>query len=541
MRKLFLVTLLLFGVATLYAGDSTLTGRESYVKSWETLDGGIDYKVTLPCTSSADSFTTWAFDISTYKSVSFGIQTDTGSVWTDGTHCCSLFASWEQSFDGLTFARPFGYTCVIDSPYTDTTEALTIKQLAPADVDWMRFKIYPQADTHALPNSGRIIIYIRLSKSPISFRSGGGKGGATMGGGVKLAGKVYTGTPDADWLAPRYDLLIGDSDLDEATHSMKAQNPDLKLFRYCGTATVTDESGSGHRVYMPGLPSEPSHPEWLWYDGEAAYIKASTHRWYVMPDSAAWHPFWVSGVLSMTDGYPYDGVKGDVCPLDIEEYENFDTTVIPWNVDSLKSRYKAEFGSFAEQDFHADQEPHVAWIHDSLNAEGLLLIVNNFGIYSRVDTSDYGGAYFENTRRGHIDGLSHQYFPVTVSGYQPLPGIEDRAAIFDNTSALGKILVLFSRPDTTGVLTREHILYSIGWHLLLRNDPYVYLGFDWGGQGGEYADRQLIYRDYGNLFSVNYGDPVGPRYKRGGMWSRIYTNGIATVDPANYTFVFQWF
>lgn len=175
MKRLVFVVLLVFLASNLYAAQTTLTKDTTYVYERTTPEGGIVYRIELPCTSIAveDSFLTWPIDISRYNSITVGYSCDTGTVWQD----CSLSIVYEQSFNATAenFVRPYSHACVLDSPYVDSTGTITMKELCPADVQFIRFLIYPLAG-HDITPDGIIYFYIRLSKSPMSYMRQGGVG-----------------------------------------------------------------------------------------------------------------------------------------------------------------------------------------------------------------------------------------------------------------------------------------------------------------------------------------------------------------------------
>lgn len=175
MKRLVFVVLLVFLASNLYAAQTTLTKDTTYVYKRNTPEGGMVYRIELPCTSVAveDSFLTWPIDISRYNSITVGYSCDTGSVWQD----CSLSIVYEQSFNATAtnFVRPYSHACVLDSPYVDSTGTITMKEIWPADVQFIRFLIYPLAG-HDITPDGIIYFYIRLSKSPMSYMRQGGVG-----------------------------------------------------------------------------------------------------------------------------------------------------------------------------------------------------------------------------------------------------------------------------------------------------------------------------------------------------------------------------
>ena len=185
MKRLVFVVLLVFLATNAYGASSgwtPVTLDSSWVTDWQDIEGGIIYRISLPCSLAGggtgaviDSFRTWAIDISRYRSIAVGYYCDTVSS-TAGPALCSLEVGYEQSFqkDDSTFATPSGHS-LLETSYSDTSGVFTWKEIYPAAATFIRFYFKALAGHDISPN-GRIYFYIYLSKSPVSYMRQGGVG-----------------------------------------------------------------------------------------------------------------------------------------------------------------------------------------------------------------------------------------------------------------------------------------------------------------------------------------------------------------------------
>jgi hypothetical protein len=124
----------------------------------------------------------------------------------------------------------------------------------------------------------------------------------------------------------------------------------------------------------------------------------------------------------------------------------------------------------------------------------------------------------------YLDGAMIEAFAVDWSDdYQSVSEWEIEMAAIDQALSQGKSLILVSQgeqPDS------ERQQFAFASYLLIANKNASF----------RYADADA-YRDvslYDN-YSLNLGQPLGPRYRKGNSWRRDFTHGYVLVDPQTHS------
>lgn len=348
----------------------------------------------------------------------------------------------------------------------------------------------------------------------------------------RYAAKIYATAglnyDDASWIAKRAALLVADASIDIIATALKSANRDMLLVRYVTTPLVWEGSNTYKGTVPEGdIPSE--HPDWIWMwnppVGDPERIWNTPSRYYILPNSGsgAWPAYWVEQVLEFIGALPFDGVHGDIAVFSLLKFQDQDK-------DKLAQHYGGD-----DELFLADQEPYITALRNGLNAAGLFAIFNNFGITN---------PYFLNTRLNNIDGFNHQYIFMTLSGdapvYQAATIAEGLMDIIDKCKAAGKICMLASAPVTNDPQEWDmhKIKYCLYAHMLVAQIPHTYFNID-PPSGGNWQLMQALFNDFGEAFQTDFGQPLGERYKEGGIWKREFVNGLLQVDLVNHTYAFD--
>ncbi|MFQ5868919.1 MAG: putative glycoside hydrolase, partial [Candidatus Zixiibacteriota bacterium] len=301
---------------------------------------------------------------------------------------------------------------------------------------------------------------------------------------VLCANKIYNTEltlKDAHWIAARSDLLIISGVGDEYVEQMKAENPDIKIFRYFTVCLISSGSYPSYNVTGYEYVKE-NHPDWFITDSAGKEVHPSAQLYGMDPAAQGWAEYWLKRVLEVVSPLPYDGVHGDLAYIDIGN-------IIP----EAKHEYPRE------QDFHRVQERYLATLHRRLNREGKLLILNNATMASRTDPD-----YLLNRRIHNCDGFNQQAFVMRWRNHPEnrFVNAERLAArgmeIIDECARRKKIVMLGMQPSPD----RREIAYCVGCYLLMKNDPWVYLNIDWAGK---YKQMRRLFREYGDIINADYG------------------------------------
>lgn len=347
---------------------------------------------------------------------------------------------------------------------------------------------------------------------------------------LHIAAKIYATSgltqEDAQWIADRVDLLVGDGSLNPIATALKTANPGILLARYVTTPLVATSSTFQGTVPEGNIPTE--HPDWIWMwnpNGDPERIWNTPSRYYILPNSDAgspvnWPAYWVERVLEFIGVLPFDAVHGDIAVQYLWQFQLEDR-------EKLAQHYGGDSALF-----QADQEPHIIAIKSGINAAGLLLLLNNFGI---------NNPYFLGTRRYNLDGLNHQYIFTTFSGgqlaYQAPSTVETLMGIIDLCKADGKICMLASAIGADPPWDLDLIKYCVHAQMLVSQHPYTYLNLD-PAEGGSWEHLQTLFTDYAEAFETDFGQPTGERYEEEGVWKRYFTNGLLEIDLVNHTYSF---
>ena len=338
------------------------------------------------------------------------------------------------------------------------------------------------------------------------------------------AAKIYAtqlNGDDISWIAERCDLLVADGSIDSWTLELKAENPDLLLYRYFTSCTVKKRS----LKFLTSVPLGKllrEHDDWFWKTPKGDHVRppAFPEAYLMDPGADGWSDYWLEQVAGVTRGLLYDGVMGDLAAIDVR--------TVRQKCPSIDNRYPSE------TEFHEVQERHLCTLHDGLNDRGKSLILNNVTTSSVLDRY-----YLINTRIYNEDGFMWQAYAMRGKGRPDAPFIHSWAhlrqmALIDLLccAEVGKTVILGMQPR----VNRADIEYCIGCFLLVRNDPYVYLNIDWDGN---YGNMRMLFDQFGDLFEADYGEPVGYRYKRGELWIRNYSKGRVKVNLETHRFEFE--
>jgi len=336
------------------------------------------------------------------------------------------------------------------------------------------------------------------------------------------AAKIYAtqlNGADISWIAKRCNLLVADGSVDPWMPELKAEDPNLLIYRYFTTCTAKIlTSGYISSVPLGNLLEE--HDDWFWKTSEGNHVRPSTFpKAYLMdPGAEGWSDYWLERVAQITRWLSYDGIMGDVAAIDVR--------TVRGKCPDIDNRYPSE------AEFHEVQERHLSALHDGLNDSGKRLILNNVTTRSVINPN-----YLLEVRIYNEDGFMWQTYAMKGKEHPDAPFVspeahESQMNLVDFCADIEKTLILGMQPR----VNRDDIEYCIGCFLLVRHDPYVYLNIDWDGN---YGNMRMLFEQFGDLFEVDYGEPKGERYKSGELWVRNYSKGRVKVNLQTHTFEFQ--
>jgi len=233
--------------------------------------------------------------------------------------------------------------------------------------------------------------------------------------------------------------------------------------------------------------------------------------------------YWISEFLKIADVGFYDGIMADLTPIRITFMEQL---------------YPGCYWKYTQEQFETVQEAFLAKMTEVLAEHGMIIIPNDCN--SQSPTDPY---YLINTRKKNVGGTNRQWFIMKAKTEPEDPFISEASdeqfmTIFDSYSADGKFVIAQVSPRSmeqgfSEEQVRADILYCIRGYLLVKNDPWVYMIVDWNGS---FAKMETLFNTFGDLFEYKYGNPVGDRFKEGGVHKRRFENGmIVEVDLINHT------
>lgn len=285
---------------------------------------------------------------------------------------------------------------------------------------------------------------------------------------------------------------------------LKAANPDVKVLVYKDMAAAADYMGSDG-VDHPLLPAgvgyywtEQNRPDWFLRDTDGNRIEWCDYpgNWHLDVGDPDYQALWLDNVTAELEQYGWDGVMID------------DAMASAWN--HLCGRTIAKYPTDAE--YGAATESFLAKVGPGITDRGFLALPN-------INDAD-----LEQWKRwvGYTSGGVREYWmKAGVAEFGDRFGDHHWQFLMDKfeaTDGAGKAFVGITYSSMNDV---EAMRYARASFLL-------------GHQGGPSA---MIYHPGKNIdgwsseWTVNVGDPLGPRYAVGDAWRRDFGAGTVVVNP----------
>lgn len=309
-------------------------------------------------------------------------------------------------------------------------------------------------------------------------------------------------------LAENFDIFIlthKDEGQRDALRSLGVKSPIfvyLQLLEIRDPGSCTEDPQGNQVAYQVGdfCQISEQHPDWFLLDQNGDRI-ADGNSFYMDPGHPEYQAFWLERARALQEQFHWDGIFIDNLEASLSKVDNNGMVPAKYLNDASYQAAIEEFLTYLRQNyFEPRRQPVLANI----------VSVRDWKVWLH---------YLQ-----YLDGAMIEAFAVDWSDdYQSASAWESEMAAIDQALSQGKSLILVSQgeqPDS------ERQQFAFASYLLIANKNASF----------RYADADA-YRDvslYDN-YSLNLGQPLGPRYKKGGAWRRDFTHGYVLVDPRSHS------
>jgi len=308
-------------------------------------------------------------------------------------------------------------------------------------------------------------------------------------------------------LAKNFDIII-------LTHKDEAQRDALKslgvkspIFLYLQLLEIKDpgscsDTPQGNQVaYQAGdfCKISEQHPDWFLLDQNGNRI-VNNNSVYMDPGNAEYRAFWLQRARALQEQYHWDGFFLDNLEASLSKISSTGIVTAKYPDDESYQVAIEGFLKYLRQNyFEPRRQPVLANI----------ISIKDWKVWLR---------YLQ-----YLDGAMIEAFAVDWStDYLSPSAWESELDAIDKALLQGKNLILVSQAEQPDPDRQQFALAS---YLLIANRNAFFRYADSGGYR-----KVLLYENY----SLNLGEPLGPRYKKGSSWQRDFANGYVLVNPRTH-------
>jgi hypothetical protein len=309
-------------------------------------------------------------------------------------------------------------------------------------------------------------------------------------------------------LAQNYNVFIlthKDEGERDALKALGVESPILlylQLLEIKNPGSCTGSPQGNQVAYQPGDFCEISeqHPDWFLLDQNGNRI-VDNQSVYMDPGHPEYRAFWLERARALQEQYNWDGFFIDNLEASLSKI-------------TAKGVVPAKYPD--DTSYQAAIEGFLKYLRDNYFEPQKRPVVAN--IISMKDWKVWLH-YLQ-----YLDGAMIEAFAVNWNhDYRSVSEWEEQLAAIDQALVRGKSLILVSQAKQPDEKRQRFALAS---YLLIAND---YASF-------RYADAEgyrevFLYENY----SLDLGDPLGPRYKEGDTWRRDFTNGYVLANPQTHS------
>jgi len=317
--------------------------------------------------------------------------------------------------------------------------------------------------------------------------------------------------PPEDSLLP---LLAENFDTFILTHKDEAQRDALKalgvkspIFVYLQFVEIkdpgscTEDPQANQVAYQVGDFCEISeqHPDWFLLDQNGNRI-VNGNSVYMDPGNTEYRAFWLQRAKALQEQFHWDGIFIDNLEASLSKLSSKGVLSAKYPDDK---RYQFAIEGFLnylhENYFKPSGQPVLANI----------ISIRDWKVWLR---------YLQ-----YLNGAMIEAFAVDWSNdYRSPSDWESQMDAIDQALTQGKTLVLVSQAEQPDSNRQQ---FAFASYLLIANENVSFRYADANG----YREI-LLYENY----SLNLGEPLGPRYQKGLSWRRDFTNGHILVNPRTH-------
>jgi len=240
------------------------------------------------------------------------------------------------------------------------------------------------------------------------------------------------------------------------------------------------------------------HPDWFLLDQKGNRIKDDEGFVYMDPGSQGWRDFWLERVKTIQSELGWYGVFLDNVEASLEKHE----------------------------DRELREYPHEAAFLDEIEAFLDFLREGYFGptgrpLFANIISLEDEGIWFRYV--DYLDGAMYEAWAVGWRDrYLSVRDWEEQLETAEKSQEMGKKVILISQGSQEDAARQQ---FSFASYLLISE----------GNASFRYSrsnNHQQIWW-YDN-YDIDLGRPLGPRYQKGELWKRDFSQGQVIVDPDSY-------
>ena len=314
---------------------------------------------------------------------------------------------------------------------------------------------------------------------------------------------------DLDALASQYDLFILTRMDEKERDYIQSLTTGPLFLQYLlfseiqDPGSCTDQPNHNQVAELTGdfCELESNHPDWFLRDANGQVVQNDDGYVLMDPGNSKWRAYWLQRAQDAQALYGWQGVFLDNVEASLEK----------------RTRYGAIPASYP------DDASYQAAILDNLR----FLYTHHFQpngipLFANIISANDPAVWLQYLQ--YLDGGMLENFAVGWSDDTLSPEEwEAQCALAEQSQSLGKAIILVSQGAESD---QERQLFAFASYLLVNNGKAFF----------RYAHHSSYSQNWTfENYDFDLGKPLGPRYKKDGVWMRDFEKGRVRVNPHSVT------
>lgn len=242
------------------------------------------------------------------------------------------------------------------------------------------------------------------------------------------------------------------------------------------------------------------HPEWFLLDTEGKRVSNDRGYYYMDPGNADFRSFWLERAIELQQTYQWDGLFLDNVVASLGKYKNMGVKLGQYEDDASLQVAVEGFLIFLEQNYFNPM---------------------NRTVFANIISVRDASIWYQYLQ--YMDGAMIENFAVDWKTAFSADEWQEQIEMIMGGQAQGKKMILVAQGERDDLQRQE---FAFASYLLVSDGQTVF----------RYAHHSA-YREiwwYDN-YELVLGAALGPPFKDGSNWKRIFEKGLVTINPADQT------